>query len=72
MLDDAITEYPDSVSLLVFRALTLHAAHRVDEAFALLLEVIAGDLASPEINRYATALRQNANYIRGLAASGGA
>jgi len=69
VFDDAIAEYADSTSLLVFRALTLHAAHRVDEGFALLLDLIAGELASPEIDRYAAALRGNAEYIRGLAAA---
>lgn len=69
VLDEAIAKYPDSTSLRVFRALTLHAAHRVEEGFALLLDLIAGELATPEIARYAAALHENADDIRGPAAA---
>ena len=66
MFDKAITEYPDSSSLKVFKALTLHASARANAAFALLLTTIADHLDSPEIARYETAIRGNADYVESL------
>lgn len=59
---------PDSPSLAVFEALSLHAAGRADEAVASLLEVVADGIASSDIDRYKPALRGNAQYIRSLGA----
>ena len=67
MFDRAIAEYPDSPSLKVFKALTLHASNRANSGFALLLTAIADHLDSPEIARYDGALRANAEYVDGLA-----
>lgn len=72
MFDRAIAEFPDSPSLPVFKALTLHAAGRPNAGFALLLETIADHLESPEIARYEAAIRGNAEYIRDLEDSGAA
>ena len=66
MFDEAIAEYPDSPSLKVFKALTLHASARANAGFALLLTTIADHLDSPEIARYEAAIRGNAEYVDGL------
>lgn len=63
-------DFPDSPSLAVFEAITLHAAGgRSDEAVASLLEVVADSVASSDLERYKPAIRGNARYIRSLAAS---
>ena len=66
MFNRAIAEYPESPSLRVFKALTLHAAHRPNAAFASLLMTVADHLDSPEIARYGDAIRGNAEYVDGL------
>lgn len=66
MFDRAIAEFPDSPSLPVFKALTLHASDRANAGFALLLTTIADHLDSPEIARYEASIRANAEYIHGL------
>jgi tetratricopeptide (TPR) repeat protein len=66
VLDGAIFDYPSSVSLPVFKALTLHAAGRPNAALAELLVAIADHVHSAEITRYEAALRGNASYLRGL------
>jgi tetratricopeptide (TPR) repeat protein len=66
MLDGAIAEFPDSPSLPIWKAFTLHAAGYPNAGFALLLDTIADHLDSPEIARYEAALRGNADYIRSL------
>jgi tetratricopeptide (TPR) repeat protein len=67
MFDRAIAEFPDSPSLKVFKALTLHASDCANAAFALLLTTIADHLDSPEIARYEAAIRGNAEYVGSLA-----
>jgi tetratricopeptide (TPR) repeat protein len=67
MFDQAIAEYPDSPSLKVFKALTLHASDRANSGFALLLTTIADHLDSPEVVRYEAAIRGNAEYVVNLA-----
>lgn len=59
-------DFPDSPSLAVFEALTLHAAGRDHEAVATLLEVIAEEVPSPDLERYLPALRGNAEHLRAL------
>jgi tetratricopeptide (TPR) repeat protein len=66
MFDEAIAEYPDSPSLGVFKALTLHASSRPNAAFASLLMTVVEHLESPEVARYQAAIRANAEYINGL------
>ena len=60
-------EFPDSPSLAVFQAITLHASGRVDEAVASLLEVVAEGVDSPDMGRYKPAIRGNAAHIRSFA-----
>ncbi|MGZ0149023.1 tetratricopeptide repeat protein [Kribbella sp. WER1] len=62
----ACAEYPESDSLRVFKALTLHAGGHQDKALATLLLVIADKVDSPEIKRYEAAIRGNAEYLSGL------
>lgn len=64
-------EYPQSVSLGAFEALTLHAAGRADQALAGLLDLLADAVDSDELDRYKPALRGNAAYLRSLAATDG-
>ncbi len=59
--------FPDSPSLAVFQAITLHASGRVDEAVASLLEVVADGVDSPDIERYKPAIRGHAAHIKSLA-----
>jgi tetratricopeptide (TPR) repeat protein len=59
----ASKEFPESDSLRVFKALTLHAAGRQDKALATLLLVIADRVDTPEIKRYEAAIRGNAEYL---------
>ncbi len=66
VFDDAIKEFPDSVSLPVFRALTLHAFGRPNAALAALLMVIADHVDEPELVRYQPAIRGNAAHVAGL------
>jgi tetratricopeptide (TPR) repeat protein len=66
MFDRAIAEFPDSPSLKVFKALTLHASGRANAAFALLLETTAEHVDSPEIARYEAAIRGNAEFVAEL------
>jgi tetratricopeptide (TPR) repeat protein len=62
----ARTEFPDSVALGAFEALTFHAAGRVDTALANLLELLADHVDAPELDRYKPALRGNAEYLLSL------
>ncbi|MCC3273899.1 tetratricopeptide repeat protein [Arthrobacter zhangbolii] len=59
-------EFPGSVSLGVFEALTLHAAGRADRALAGLLFLMAEHVDSPELQRYVPAIRGNAEYLVSL------
>lgn len=63
---DARREFPDSVSLAVFEALSRHAAGQVHAAFAELLDVIAAHTAAPDLDRYRPALRAHADDLRHL------
>jgi len=66
MFKKACAEFPESDSLRVFKALTLHAADRKDQALATLLLVIADRVETPEIKRYEAAIRGNAEYLAHL------
>jgi len=62
-------DFPDSLSLAVFQAISLHASSRFVEAVASLLEVVAKHVESPDIERYRPSIRGNAAFIRSLATS---
>lgn len=66
MFADARRRFPDSPSLAVFEAVTLHARGRANETVAALLDVIADHVDSPDLDRYRAAIRGNADFIRGL------
>jgi tetratricopeptide (TPR) repeat protein len=59
-------EFPDSVALGAFEALTLHAAGQVDTALARLLDLMADHVDAPELDRYKPALRGNAEHLASL------
>jgi tetratricopeptide (TPR) repeat protein len=69
VLEKARSEFPESDSLRVFLALSLHAASRSDAAVAELLTLAADRIHSPDIDRYEPALRGNADYLRTLDAA---
>jgi tetratricopeptide (TPR) repeat protein len=56
-------EFPESESIRVFEALTLHAAGRSDAAMARMLELVADHLRTDEILRYEAAIKGNAAYL---------
>lgn len=59
-------EFPDSVALGAFEALSLHAAGRPDRALATLLLLLADHGDDTELTRYRAALRGNAAYLESL------
>lgn len=61
--------FPESPSLRVFEAITLHGAGNPNEAVASLLELIADVVDSPDLERYKPAISANAAYIRSLGSS---
>ncbi|MFG6475605.1 tetratricopeptide repeat protein [Microbacterium sp. P06] len=80
-LDDSLAvfararaEFPDSVALGAFEALSLHAAGRRDSALASLLMLLADHVDAEDLNRYKPAIRGNAEYLASLdePTSGGA
>jgi len=62
----ARAEFPESVALGAFEALTFHAAGRPNTALASLLELLADHVDAPELDRYKPALRGNAEYLLSL------
>lgn len=64
VLDRALAQYPESESVRVWHALSLHAAGRSDAAVAELMEVAADNIRTPDLLRYETGLRGNASYLR--------
>jgi tetratricopeptide (TPR) repeat protein len=59
-------EYPDSVALGAFEALSLHAAGRANTALARLLLLLADHVDMEELERYKPAMRGNADYLASL------
>jgi tetratricopeptide (TPR) repeat protein len=62
----ARAEFPDSVALGVFEALSLHAAGRVNASLASLLSLLADHVDSEDIDRYKPAMRGNAEHLASL------
>jgi tetratricopeptide (TPR) repeat protein len=71
VLARARERFPESASVRVFEALTLHAAGRTDASMARMLELVADHLRTPEIIRYEAAIRGNAKYLAGGFTQGG-
>ncbi len=66
VLQRARDEFPESDSVRLFLALSLHAAARSDAAVAELLELAVDSIRAPEVTRYEAALRGNAAYLTDL------
>jgi tetratricopeptide (TPR) repeat protein len=64
--DEGIALFPESESLGLFRALTLHAMGRPSAALGAVLTVIADRFPTAEVQRYEAALRGNAAYLASL------
>ena len=62
----ARAEFPDSVALSAFEALTLHAAGQANTALGRLLELLADHVQAEELDRYKPAMRGNAEYLVSL------
>ncbi len=62
----ARAEFPESVALGAFEALTFHADGRPNTALASLLVLLADHVDAPELDRYKPALRGNAHYLASL------
>lgn len=68
----ARSEFPGSLALAAFEALSLHAARRADAALASILRLLADHVDDPGLDRYRPALRGNADYLVSLDAGGAA
>lgn len=66
LFDRGIARFPESESLVLFRALTLHAAGQASAALGTVLELIADRFRSEEVLRYEAALRGNAAFLLAL------
>lgn len=66
LFDDGIRLFPESDSLVLFRALTLHAAGRPSAALGSVLALVADRYRTDEVLRYEAALRGNAAYLESL------
>ena len=64
VIDRALALFPESESVRVWHALSLHAAGRSDAAVAELMELAADSIRTPDLQRYEAALRGNAAYLR--------
>lgn len=65
VLERARAEFPESDSLKVWHATSLHEAGRHDAAFALMLGLVADRIRTEELLRYEPALRGNAAFLAG-------
>lgn len=66
LFDRGLERFPESESLILFRALTLHAAGRPSQALGSVFELIANRFRTDEVVRYEAALRGNAAYLTAL------
>jgi len=69
VLDRARAAFPESESVRVWHALSLHAAGRSDGAVAELMELAADRIRTPDLLRYEAAVCGNAEYLRELDAA---
>jgi len=65
----APVQFPESVALGAFEALTLHAAGRVNTALGSLLILLADHVQSEDVDRYKPAMRGNASELIALDAA---
>ncbi len=65
-LDRALELFPESPSVRMWHALSLHAAGRSDAAVAELMELTIDEVRTPDLVRYEAAVRGNAAYLRDL------
>ena len=63
VLEGARTEFPDSTSVLVFRALTLLDSGRTDEAASELLRLVLDQAESTDLGRWSEGLRGLAGWL---------
>lgn len=63
VLERARTEFPESVSVRVFQALTLNELGRADEAIGLLLGIVAQTGEVTDLGRYAVGLNGLAQWL---------
>lgn len=66
---EARATFPESPALVVFDAITLHAAGQPNESIAELLDLAANFIRTPDLERYKPAISGNAAYIRSLDAA---
>ncbi|WP_217136671.1 tetratricopeptide repeat protein [Leucobacter chinensis] len=66
VFEEGLVAFPNSESLTVFRALTLHAMGDTAPALGSLLVLIADRLQTDEIMRYEAAIRGNGAYLESL------
>ncbi len=59
-------QFPDSVALAVFEAITLHASGQPNAALGAALEIIAKNVSSVDLDRYKPAIRGNAEFLAQL------
>jgi len=67
---EARTTFPESPALVVFEAITLHAAGQANESIAELLDLAVNFISTPDLERYKPAISGNAAYIRSLEGTG--
>ena len=66
VLDRALELYPQSESVRMWHALSLHASGRSDRAVAELMELAVDHIRTDDMLRYEAAIRGNAVYLRSL------
>ncbi|TCP50081.1 tetratricopeptide repeat protein [Tamaricihabitans halophyticus] len=69
VFDCGLKQFPESESLGIFRALTLHAAGRSHAALGSVLNLIADRFRTDEVLRYEAAIRGNGSYLESLDAN---
>jgi len=63
VLERGLREFPESDSLRVFRALTLHEVGRHDEALAEMLTIVTDHAEVTDLGRYSTGLADLAGWF---------
>ncbi|PFG31418.1 tetratricopeptide repeat protein [Paramicrobacterium agarici] len=66
IFDEALRAFPESESLAIFRALSVHAAGKPSAALGAVLELIADRYRTDEVLRYEEALRGNAAHLQSV------